>query len=173
MLFLSGCQKEDSQNYNPPTAGGNSQNYYSVSYSNWTNDANLSWSDGATTEPSRQTEIAAPELTQEMIDAGSVVLVYAQSNVDGSVQPMPAEYADANNDETNVYSANNVAGTILLSHTRSVAGAFQVPGDLNGINFRYIIVTPNTPDPNGRPLTIDNFRYMSYHEVVEVLGIPE
>jgi hypothetical protein len=174
MLFLSGCTKENLQDYNPaiPTED-NQQDPYSVSYSEWTGGVNLSWSDGATTEPSRQSDLAVPDLTQEVIDAGALVLVYAKSNVDGTIQAMPAEYSDLSNNEINTYSASSVAGSISLSHTKSVDGAFEVPDDSNEISFRYIIVKPNTPDPNGRPVTNYGFQYMSYAEIVNLLGISE
>jgi hypothetical protein len=174
MLFLSACTKEDLQNNNPSTpAGNNSPDPYVISYSNWTADASFSWSDGATTEPSRQFDLAALELTQELLDAGSFVLVYAQSNIDGSVQAMPAVFSDVNNNESNSYSANYVAGSISLSHTRSVNGVFEVPNDSNEISFRYIVVKPNEPDPNGRQITIYDLLYMPYKDVVNLLGIPE
>ena len=173
MLFLSGCTKENFQNYNSVPVENNNQEPYSVSYSDWNIDANLSWSDNATPELSRQSELAAPELTQEMLDAGSFVLMYAKSNADGSVQAMPAVYSDLNNDETNTYFASPVAGSVSLSHTRSIGGTFEVPNDSNEISFRYIIVTPNTPDPNGRPITIFELLSMPYKDVVNLLGIPE
>ena len=79
MLFLSACTKEDVQN---PISSNSGQSYsqdpYVLSYSNWTTDASLAWSDGTMTEPSRESFLDAPELTQEMIDAGSFVLVYAK-----------------------------------------------------------------------------------------------
>ena len=171
ILLLSGCTKADLNS--SPGAGAPVANAYSVSYSNWNNDADLVWSDGATTEPSRQSELIAPELTQEMLDAGSIVLVYAKSNVDGTVQIMPAAYSDVNNNETNTYSATHVAGSISVSHTRTVNGLFEIPVDVNETSFRYIIVNPATPDPNGRAYTADSFLYMSYQEVVNLLGIPE
>jgi hypothetical protein len=175
MLFLSACTKEDNlENYNPPTpVENNTQDPYSVSYSYWTADASLTWSDGATTEPSRESDLIASELTQEMIDAGSFVLMYAKSNLDGAVQAMPAEYSDLTSNETNSYYASYSAVSIFLSHKRSIDGTFEIPNDSNEISFRYIIVTPNTPDPNGRPVTIDDFRDKSYKEVVDLFGIPE
>lgn len=175
MLFLSGCTKEDNlQNSNPvnPVENNPQEDPYSVSYSNWTTNASLSWSEGSTTEPSRESDIIAPELTQQMIDAGSFLLIYAKSTVDGSVQSMPAEYSDLDN-VTNTYSASYSAGSIFLSHTTSFNGVFEVPDDSNEISFRYIIITPNTPAPNGRPVTIDDFRDMSYEDVADLLSIPE
>ena len=174
ILLLSGCTKTDlnsSLGADAPDA-----NAYSFSYSSWNSDADLVWSDGATTEPSRQSELVVPDLTQQMLDSGSIVLVYAKSakpNVDGPVQIMPAAYLDVNNNETNTYSATHVAGSIFVSHTRTVNGVFEVPNDLNETSFRYIIVNPATPDPNGRAYTVDSFLYMSYGEVVDLLGIPE
>ncbi len=101
------------------------------------------------------------------------MLIFARSSVDGSVQPIPAEYFDANNNETNAYSARHVAGSIFLSHTRTINGSFEVPDDLNEISFRYIIVNPNSPDPNARQITTDSFLFMPYKDVVNLLGIPE
>lgn len=174
MLCLSACTKEDLQNNNPSTpVANNVTDPYVISYSSWTTDASLSWSDGATTEPSRQFDLAAPELTQELLDAGSFVLVYTQSNIDGSVQAMPSVYSDVNNNETNFYFVNYVAGSISLSHTRSVNGIFEAPNDSNEISFRYIVVKPNTPDPNGRQINIYDLLYMPYKDVVNLLGIPE
>lgn len=174
MLFFSACTKESVENYNPSAPSRDyPQDAYSVSYSNWTSDANLSWSDGGNAEPSRQATLTAPELTQEMIDGGSVVLMYAQSNVNDSVQIMPVEYTDANNNETNFYSSSHVEGSITVLHTRTVDGVFEMPEDVNEISFRYITVTPNSPDPNGRQLTIDQFLNMPYKDVVALLGVPE
>ena len=174
MLFLSSCTKENHPDYNPSTPTG----YYAqepsvISYSNWTIDASLAWSDGATDEPSRQFDLAVPELTQELLDDGSFVLIYAKSNIDGTVQPMPAEYTDLNNNETNSYSANYTPGAISLVHIKSVNGTPEVPNDSNEISFRYIVVKPNTPDPNGRSLTSYDFHNKPYSEVISLLGIPE
>ena len=174
MLFLSACTKEDVQNPISPNSGQSySQDPYVLSYSNWTTDASLAWSDGTMTEPSRESFLDAPELTQEMIDAGSFVLVYAKSIIGGSEQIMPAEFYDVNNSETNVYGAHHVIGGIKVSHTRLVNGAYQVPNDLNEISFRYIIVKLSAPDPNARQLTINDFMYMPYKDVVSLLSIPE
>ena len=174
MLFFSACTKEDLQNNNPSTpVENNSLDAQVISYSNWTADASFSWSDGATTEPSRQFDLAAPELTQELLDAGSFVLVYAQSTIDGSIQAMPVSYSDVTNNESNFYSATYAVGSISVSHTRSVNGVFEVPNDSNEISFRYIVVKPNTPDPNGRQITIYDLVYMPYKDVVNLLGIPE
>jgi len=174
MLFLSACTKEDVQN---PISSNSGQNYsqdpYVISYSNWTPDASLTWSDGTTTEPSRESDLNAPELTQEIIDDGGFVLVYAKSTLDGSEQIMPAEFYDVNNSETNIYGAHHVNGAIKFSHTRLVNGAFEVPNDLNEISFRYIIVKLSTPDPYARQLTINDFMYMPYKDVVSLLSIPE
>ena len=41
------------------------------------------------------------------------------------------------------------------------------------ISFRYIVIIPNTPDPNGRPVTVDDLRGMPYQGIVSLLGIPE
>lgn len=174
MLFLSSCTKENLPNYNPSTPSGNyTPEPHVVSYSNWTTDASLTWSDGATTEPSRQFDLAVPELTQEELDGGSFVLIYAKSNVDGSVQPIPAQYTNLNNNEIHSYTANYVAGAISFSHTKSVNGIFEVPNDSNEISFRYIVVRPNVPDPNGRVMTIYDFLSTPYSDVINLLGIPE
>jgi hypothetical protein len=176
MLFLSACTKEDNLQYNPGNnpVEDNSQAPYSFSYSNWTADTNLTWSDGATTEPTRQSQLAVPELTQDVIDAGGFVLVYAQSNADGTIQAAtPAAFFDLSTNERNTYSANYQAGFVSLSHTRFVDGIAEVPNDSNEISFRYFVITPNTPDPNGRPMTMDDLRYMPYQGLVSLLGIPE
>jgi len=174
MLFFSACTKEDLSTSNPPGSASNySPDPYVLSYSNWTTDASLTWTDGTTAEPFRQTNLNAPELTQTMIDSGVFVLIYAQSALDGSVQIMPATFSDVNNDETNIYSAYHLNGAINVSHTRLVSGAFGVPNDINEISFRYIIVKPNEPDPNGRQITINDFLYLPYKDVVSLLGIPE
>ena len=174
MLFLSACTKEDLSSSNPP---GSAPNYspepYVLSYSNWTTDASLTWSDGTTAVPSRESNLNAPELTQTMIDSGVFVLIYAQSVLDGSVQIMPAKFSDVNNDETNIYSAYHSNGSINVSHTRLVSGVHEVPNDVNEITFRYIIVKPNEPDPIGRQITINDFAYLPYKDVVNMLGIPE
>lgn len=173
-LFLSSCTKDDPDfNHSSNQTGTAYQEPYVVSYSNWTTDASVNWSDGATTEPSRQFDLSVPELTQEELATGSFVLLYARSNADGSVQPMPAAFTDVNNDDTNNYSAVYSAGAISFSHTRFVNGTYETPNDSNEISFRYIIVRPNTPDPNGRPITSDDLLNKSYYEVIRLLGIPE
>ncbi len=174
MLFLSACTKENLQDNTSVTPVEDyPQDASVVSFSNWIADADVTWSDGATTEPSRQFDLAVPELTQELIDSGSFVLIYAKSTIDGSVQIMPTSYSNLNNDETDTYSAIYLTGAISLSHTRSVNGVFDVPGDSNDISFRYIVVKPNTPDPNGRQMNIYDLLYKPYIDVVELLGIPE
>jgi hypothetical protein len=175
MLFLSACTKEDNlQHYNPGTPVENNQQApYSFSYSQWTTEANLSWSEGATTEPTRQAQLAVPELTQDVIDAGGFVLLYALSNADGAVQAIPAAFFDLNTDEKNIYSASYESGSISLSHTRLVNGTAEVPNDSNEISFRYFVITPNTPDPNGRTMTIDDLRDMPYQGLLDLLGISE
>jgi hypothetical protein len=175
LLFLSSCTKEDNlSNYNPGTpAEDNEQAPYSFSYSNWTANANLSWADGTSSEPTRESELAVPELTEEVINAGGFVLLYAQSKTDGAVQVIPAAFAGINTNEVNTYAASYEAGLISLSHGRLVDGSPDVPNDLNEISFRYIVIIPNTPDPNGRPVTIDDLRNMPYQGIVSLLGIPE
>lgn len=175
MLVLSACTKENTLPDRNPAIPleNNKQDPYSSSYSNWTTDLSLSWNDGATTDPSRQTEWAVPELTQELLDAGSFVLIYAKSNVDGLVQTMPAQFSDVSSDEINSYSATSLPGAITVLHTRSLDGTYEIPNDANEISFRYIIVNPNTPDPNARQITMDDFLNMSYNDVVNILGIPE
>jgi hypothetical protein len=175
MLLLSACTKYDPlENYKP----GTPVDYYepapySVAYSSWTADANLTWSDGAATEPTRETTMDVPELTEEALNAGSFVLIYAQSKTDGAVQVVPAAFGSLNNEEVNNYAANFIPGQISLVHTRLVNGNPEVPNDANEISFRYIVIIPNTPDPNGRSVTIDDLRGMPYQGIVSLLGIPE
>ena len=174
MVFLSACTKEDVSNSNPPgTTPSYAHEPYVLSYSNWTTDASLSWSEGTTTEPSRQSDLNVPELTQQMIDSGVFVLIYAQSAIDGTVQIMPADFTYTNSNESNIYSAFHLNGLIKVSHTRLVNGVYEVPNDYNEISFRYIIVKPGEPDPNGRQITINQFLSMPYLDVVNSLGIPE
>ena len=173
MLFFSACTKEDQNNYTPAPIQNNSQAPFAVSYSNWTTDASLNWSDGSTTEPSRQFDIAVPELTQEQLDAGNFVLIYAKSNVFGTIQVLPAEFSQEDTGETHVYSAAYVAGAISLSHTKSVNGTPEMPADANEISFRYTVVSPGTPDPNGRAMTINELVNKPYQELISLLGIPE
>jgi hypothetical protein len=174
VLFFTSCTKEDLQpNSSTPPNGTSYQDPFEVvSYSNWTADANLTWSDGATDEPSRQFDLEVPELTAEQLNNGSFVLLYARSEVDGSVKPMPADFSDVNNDEINLYAANYEAGVISLMHTKTVSGNFEIPDDNNQISFRYIIVKPNTPNPNGRPMTSYDFLGKPYDEVINLLAIP-
>src|SRR5688572_6585831 len=91
VLFFTSCTKEDLQFSNSTTPTGTSyqEPFEVVSYSNWTADADLTWADGATDEPSRQFDLPVPELTAEQLYNGSFVLLYARSEVDGSVKPMP------------------------------------------------------------------------------------
>lgn len=175
VLFLSACTKDDlpNNNYSTTQAGNNFQEPFITSYSNWTEDVSLNWFDGATTEPSRQFDIPVPELTQEELNAGGFVLVYAKSNIDGSIQPMPAQFYDLNNDETNTYSVAYNDGVISLLHTRVINGVPEAPADANEVSFRYIVVKPNTPDPNGRTMTANDLLNKAYPEVIALLGIPE
>ena len=174
MLFFSACTKDDVQsNYTPTPVENNSGTPFVVSYSYWTDDASLNWADGATADPSRQFDLALPELTEGELSAGSFVLLYAKSNIDGSIQALPAAFADQSTNESHIYSANYVAGTASLLHTKSVNGSYEMPGDANGISFRYIVVRPNTPDPNGRVMTIYDLLQKPYQEVISLLAIPE
>lgn len=175
MLLFSACTKEDHlTNYNAGTpVEDNEPAAYSVAYSSWKADANFAWSDGATTEPSRETIMEVPELSQEVLDAGGYVLLYAQSKTDGAVQVVPAAFGDFSQNELNNYVAHYTAGSISLAHTRLVNGSPELPNDANNISFRYIVIIPNTPDPNGRPATVDDFRGMPYAGIISLLGIPE
>ena len=175
ILFLTSCTKEDLQfsNATTPTGTSSEEPFQVISYSNWTADADLTWSDGTTTEPSRQFDLAVPELTPEQLSDGSFVLLYARSNVDASVQIMPAEFSDFNNNEVNAYHAFIDEGIISLRHTKSVNGNFEVPSDNNQVSFRYFIVKPTTPGPNGRPMTTVDFYGKPYQEVIDLLAIPE
>ena len=167
VLFLASCTKEDLQPNVSTTPTGTSyqEPFQVVSYSNWTADADLTWSDGTT-------YLELPELSEEQLSDGSFVLLYARSDVDGSVKPMPADFSDASNSEVNIYSANYNAGVVSLSHTKSVNGNFETPVDANQISFRYIVVKPNAPDPNGRPMTMYDLLGKSYYEVIDLLAIP-
>jgi hypothetical protein len=175
MILLSACTKYDAlENYKPGTPVENNEPVpYSVAYSNWTADANFTWSEGAATEPARETTMDVPELTEEALNAGGFVLIYAQSKTDGVVQVIPAAFGSLNNEEVNNYTANFIPGQISLLHTRLVNGNPEVPNDANEISFRYIVIIPNTPDPNGRPVTVDDLRGMPYQGIVSLLGIPE
>lgn len=174
VLFLTSCTKDDLEFSNSTTPNGVSYQdpFQVVSYSNWTADADLTWSDGSITQPSRQFALPVPELTEEQLSDGSFVLLYARSEVDGTVKAMPADFSDENNNEINNYSAFYNAGVVLLSHTKSVNGSFETPVDANQISFRYIVVKPGTPDPNGRPMTIYDLLTKPYEEVVNLLAIP-
>src|SRR5687768_10232967 len=88
MLCLAGCTKDNVQQ-NPAPANPvieAPQNNYSTAYSDWTSDGLLTWNEaGTTSDTARTSDWLAPLLTQERIDAGAVVLIYAKSAIDGTV----------------------------------------------------------------------------------------
>ncbi|HVG14606.1 MAG TPA: hypothetical protein VM935_06585 [Chitinophagaceae bacterium] len=176
MLGLSSCTKDNVQQN--PTPGNqvvdNPQTNYSTSYSDWTSDGLLSWDvAGTATEPSITSNWFAPMVTQERIDAGGVVLIYAKSSIDGSVHPLPWNDGAINNERVNSYDAAAVAGSIVVNHSSSINGVSEVPQNSNNVSFRYIIVGPHIPAANAREITISELGAMPYEEVVRLLGIPE
>jgi hypothetical protein len=110
-------------------------------------------------------------LTQQALDTGSFVLVYAKSNVDGLVTAMPAVYGGASG-ELNTYTAQPAAGVVGITRTTLINGVFEPPVDGQEYSFRYIIVTPVAPSANTRVPAIADFWSLSYEEVVSYFRIP-
>jgi hypothetical protein len=176
MLALSSCTKDNVQPNPTPVIPviDNPQNNYSTAYSDWTTDGILTWNEaGTASEPSRTSDWFAPLLTQERIDAGGVVLVYAKSAIDNSIHPMPWNDGAANNERVNSYDATAVAGSIVVNHSCTINGVLEVPRNSHDISFRYIIVGPHIPAANAREITISELGSMPYEEVVKLLGIPD
>lgn len=172
------CTKEDLQSNQ--SANPTPSNEVNVSFSDWTIDASFSWQDGtAGNDPVKQTSWDAFDLTQETINGGGI-LVYAKSNVDGSIRPMPASiFRNSNATEFDSYEFTAIPGAINIYHTKSVDGIFQTPSDANEMSFRFIFVKSNVAPANARIATnngsysLNELRNSSYEEVTNLLGIPE
>src|SRR5687768_12630788 len=86
ILSLSACTKEQGLRELTPVNEEKNQNIDEISYSKWTSDASITLAHGGTvSDPIQVFNWSAPKLTQELIDAGSVVLVYVKSNSTGAV----------------------------------------------------------------------------------------
>ncbi|HVF97139.1 MAG TPA: hypothetical protein VM871_07460 [Flavisolibacter sp.] len=176
ILSFVGCTKDDAHLLS--SSDDRTQGAFTATSSQWTTDADFTWEDepGAA-EPNRKAIWGIPDLTQDMIDKKQLLL-YAKSNVDGSVQPVPSVFTDPNSDKADFYHAEATPGAVSFGHKTTVAGVHETPSDANGISFRYIIVTP-TNSPNNDPalnigmriITLDDLQTMSYEDVVSLLGI--
>ncbi|MDQ3552776.1 MAG: hypothetical protein M3413_14765 [Bacteroidota bacterium] len=175
--FVS-CTKENLQT--SQTSNQTNSPAFSVTYSEWTMDANFDWEDGtAGNNPAKQTNWDAFDLTQQTID-GEGVLVYAKSNIDGSIQPMPTSFTKGT-DETvlDFYEFVSIPGFISIIHSKSVDGVFETPANTNEMSFKFIFVNPNVAPSNARIPTnngsysLADLRNFSYEEVITLLGIPE
>ncbi len=129
--------------------------------------------------PAKQTNWDAFDLTQQTID-GEGVLVYAKSNIDGSIQPMPASFTKGT-DETvlDFYEFVSIPGFISIIHSKSVDGVFETPANTNEMSFKFIFVNSNVAPSNARIPTnngsysLADLRNFSYEEVITLLGIPD
>ena len=146
---------------------------YSISFSEWTEAGSFTWLESnLNTLPAKQInwDVAVP--TQEQFAAGSKLLLFTRSNVDGTIQTMPSTYLNNFNDtEVNRYEAIVSGGLLSILHTKAVDGIYEMPAAPNEISFRYIIVTPDMVPSNGRTATVD-FENLSYEEIITLLGIP-
>lgn len=178
IISIVSCTKEDFQNQQGTNQTPSNQ--VSVSFSDWTSDESFSWEDGTNgSDPVKQTNWDAFDLTQETINSGGV-LVYAKSNIDGSIQPMPASiFKDGNGQEFDSYNFLSVPGAITIFHSKSVDGVFEIPAEANEVSFRFIFVKSTDVQTNTRIATnngsysLDDLRNFSYEEVISLLGIPE
>jgi hypothetical protein len=178
IISTSSCTKESIQS--PQITNPTSSNQVSVSYSEWTMDASFSWEDGTVgNDPAKQANWDAFDLTEETISSGGV-LVYAKSNIDGSIQAMPTSFfIGSNGTEVDSYSFTAIPGAIFIFHSKSVNGIFETPADTNEMSFRFIFVKSNDVATNARIATnngsysLDDLRAFSYEEVISVLGIPK
>jgi hypothetical protein len=172
------CTKEDFQSNQ--ITNSTTTNPVSVTYSDWTLDASFSWEDGTIgNDPAKQANWDAFDLTEETINSGGI-LVYAKSNVDGSIQSMPASFfKGSNGTDFDYYEFSAIPGSISIYHSKSVDGIFETPADVNEVSFRFIFVKSNVAPANARIATnngsysLDDLRNFSYEEVVNLLGIPE
>jgi hypothetical protein len=173
LLSFSSCTK-DAIEKNVPTGNAPSEprNAYTVAYSGWEAEEALGWSDdNGGTAPGRRTELSAPMLTSQALDAGTFVMVYAKSNVTDAVVPMPAVSVGASG-EVNTYEATPLAGVIGITRTKSVNGIYEMPVDGQEFQFRYIVITPVVNEPNARVATLGDFSTLTYEETIALFNIP-
>ena len=170
ILALSSCTKE---NLVKSTSPATNPDPLSVAYSEWTGNETFSWKEGATvTVPNQEANWIIPDLTQELLDRGSTVLVFAKSKDTDEVQQVPLQYVSGSTGNiVDTYDTQIQAGNLLFIHTKIVDGNYVAPTNLNNFALRYIIVTEDS-HALGRPAVMD-FRSMSYNEVIKTLNIPE
>lgn len=171
ILALLSCTKQDV--LRPITPDSVTQDSYSTIYSEWTGIETFTWADGtSSTVPNQEALWSVAELTKELLDMGSTVLVFAKSKDTDEVQSVPVAYVSGPTDNiVDSYDTQIDEGSIFFTHTKTVSGNPEAPTDLNNVNLRYIIITEN-PYALGR-IPVTDFRSMSYSEVVKSLNIPE
>lgn len=110
--------------------------------------------------------IDAPEITQEVIDNG-VILVYGKDN-GNVIYALPVTLHSSSTDEAYYFSFEN-PGTLEI-HVAEINSAF-----LNEIfidnEFRYVIIPGGSPT-SGKSSSVD-YSKMTYEEIVKHFNIPD
>ena len=178
LILLASCTKE----YVTPPSGSNQNDYPApviVTASDWTSESSMTWSDAtATSSVFTTTNWDAPELTQEMVDNGAV-LIYANTTSGDAPKLLPAMFERTSNSEYDEYRSVAEPRVIQLSHATYKDGDYATPIVNDDVSFRYILIN-NAPPANGRIITnngveynLDELKLMSYSEVITILGIAQ
>lgn len=171
-LLFASCTKEVQ-----PVNNQDNSTSVSVISSNWVSAPSMTWSD-----PTADSSVFlyanwnVPELTQNMIDDGAVI-IYAKTSADKSERLFPARMNGNSNSNFDLYRSIAGQQSIELSHTKYDNGTYTTPTMNNDVSFRYILFK-NVPPANARITTgsmagynLDELKRMDYDALVYLLGI--
>lgn len=118
--------------------------------------------------PNGSFSIDAPEITQEVIDSG-VILVYGKDDSPGTIYALPLTLHSTVTDESYYFSFED-PGTLQIG-VSEINGAF-----LNNIfidnEFRYILIPGGNPT-SGKTGSLVDYTKMTYEEIVMLFNIKD
>ncbi len=167
VLFLA-CKKGDTG----PAGAAGPKGSANVIYSTWktTNPWVASTTSIGTGKNTYYFDITAPELTQPVIDSGTV-LMYAKFVADpdgtGIIKALPSTYYNLGGASTQY----NFQYGLLVGKVRLICDVIPAGTPSATNQARYIIIPGGAP-ATGRAIRPD-YSKMSYSEVCTLLGIPE
>lgn len=134
-----------------------------VIYSDWITVQESDWSPNTGTVTRKTATLTAPEITQEHIDAGAV-LVYVQKVFDASPNRIVLLPMDDNTFEFVLEGID--VGEIIIKARRIDLGTFS--NNFVPLPFRYVIIPGGLP---AKDKSHPNFKKMTYYEVMDYFGI--
>ncbi len=172
LLLLASCTKEE------VSASGSNQNAYDYSApvnviaSDWIS-ASLNWSNAPAASNNALQTYWSAGVNQEIINKG-VVLIYAKDQSSGSIKSFPARF-DFNDNDFDSYSSVVEPYSIQLVHSSYRNGQYITPVKNDNISFRYILIENaaygSIQTGSGGEVSVGSLKYMSYDDVVSLLGI--